>query len=140
MNAAGPVSPAEAAQQKRQFHFDLLGAASSRLEYTGLQVVATRANESGFLVQVAANQLTWTPRGEHRTSDVSLLAVAFDANDNILAQRASDFQEQIGESDRTYGAHITLTVPMSVPHNTRRIRFVVRDAGTGDIGSFELIP
>jgi hypothetical protein len=132
------ASPLQTAEKTRQYRFDLLSAASSRLNYTGLQVSARKDDQTGFLVQVGANELTWTPAGSHRTADVSVLAVAFDAKDNIVAQRASDFHEQIKDTDRTFGSHVTLAVPLSAPRTARRVRFVVRDAGTGNVGSFEL--
>jgi len=133
-------TPTEATQQTRQYRFDLLSAASSRLDYTGLQVTAQKNGKNEFLVAVGANDLTWTSTGEHRTADISLMAVAFDAKDNIASQSASTFHEQINQSDRTFGTHVTLTVALNVPRTAQRIRFVVRDARTGNVGSFELMP
>ena len=130
----------EARQQSRQYRFDLLSAASSRLDYTGLQVTAQKNGKNGFLVSVGANDLTWIPAGEHHTADVSLMAVAFDAKGNIVSQSASTFHEQIKQSDRIFGTHITLAVALNVPRTAQRIRFVARDGGTGNIGSFELAP
>ncbi|MES2391112.1 MAG: VWA domain-containing protein [Acidobacteriota bacterium] len=136
---ANPTS-AEATRQTRQYRFDLLSAASSRLDYTGLQVAAQKNGRDRFLVAVGANDLTWAPAGDHRTADISLMAVAFDAKDNIVSQSASTFHEQIKETDRTFGTHVTLTVALNTPRAAKRVRFVVRDAGTGNVGSFELAP
>ena len=133
-------TPSETAQQTLQYRFDLLSAASSRLDYTGLQVSAQKNGNSGFLVQVRANDLTWATVGPRLTADVAVLAVAFDSKDNIVAQRATDFHEQIKETDQIQGAHVTLAVPLNFPRATQRVRFVVRDAGTGNVGSSELAP
>ena len=139
-NPAGAVTPAEAAQNKRQYNFDLLGAASSRLDYTGLHVTASKGKGGDFLVQVGTSDLTWTPAGPHRTADISVIAVAFDGKDNAIAQDAHDFQEQIKDSDRTFGSYVALTFHLNIPANAERVRFAVRDAGNGSIGSFELAP
>ncbi|HEY4355191.1 MAG TPA: VWA domain-containing protein [Acidobacteriaceae bacterium] len=138
--APQPATPSEAGQQKRQSNFDLLSAASSRLDYTGLHVAASKLSATAFRVQVGANELTWTSAGSQRTADVSVLAVAFDSKGKILAQRATTFHERIKETDQTFGAHITLEVPLNVPHGAQRVRFVVRDPGAGSVGSFELAP
>ena len=133
------VAPNTAKKQPQVLRFDLTEAASNKLVYTGLHVAAKPAGR-GYTVLVTANDLTWQGQQDGtRLAEISVIAAAFDRKDKKLAQRAMELKQQIAGTDRIdTGASIGLDVPFAIPAGTSRIRFVVRDAGTGNLGSAEL--
>lgn len=133
-----PVHPESKKQQTREFRYDLTSAAGSRMIYTGLQVKARPMNGS-YRVTVEANGLTWKPSGEdHRLAEMSVMGVVFDGKDKPLAQDAREIKEQISTTDRVNGSQVGFDFAVKTPQNAKRVRIVVRDAASGDIGSVDL--
>jgi VWFA-related protein len=136
--AEAPVTPAAPKTQTREFKFDLMAAASSRMVYTGLHLFVSTI-PGGFNLQVAANDLQWKSQEDGtRTSEFSIVGVAFNAKDKAMAQMAKEIKEQVGATDNINGARVGAKVSLSVPASATRIRFAVRDAATGNVGSFDI--
>ena len=132
------VDPAKPKSQSREFRYDLLSAGGSHLVYSALNVSA-HPDTNGYVVSVEARDLTWTPQPDGtRTAEVSIVGAAFDAKDKSLAQVAKELKERIHPTDDTLHAQITFKVAFITPPTTKRIRFVVRDAVAGAIGSVDL--
>jgi VWFA-related protein len=133
-----PVTPAQPKTQSREFKFDLSSAAGSRLVYTGLHVSAQPIAE-GYNVQVEAHDLQWKAQDDGtRVSELSVLAAAFNAKGNVVAQQASEFKERVQESDNLNGTRVGVKVALTVPPTATRLRFVVRDAANGNMGSLDI--
>ena len=133
-----PVTPEQPKTQSREFKFDLTSAANSRLIYTGLRVGA-RPIPGGYNVQVEAADLQWQPGDEgKRRAEVSILAVAFNSKDRAVVQDAQEFKEQILDTQDVKGSLVGFKVPLDVSGGVTRLRFVVRDAATGNMGSFDM--
>jgi len=136
--AEAPVTPSTPKTQTHEFKFDLMSAASSRMVYTGLHVFVTTLGD-GYNLQVAASDLQWkTQDDESRTSEFSIVGVAFNAKDKAVAQVAREITERTGQSDNINGARVGAKIQLNVPTGAARIRFAVRDAATGSIGSFDI--
>jgi VWFA-related protein len=136
--AEAPVVPSQPKLQSREFKFDLLSAGASHMVYTGLHVHAT-AIAGGYNVQVEASNLSWKPQDDGtRTAEVSIVGFAADKNDKTLVQTANEYKERIGETDGVNNVRVGFKVMLDVPPNAARVRFVVRDAATGTLGSVEL--
>lgn len=135
------VAPNTAKKQPQMVRFDLLEAARNQLVYTGLHVAAKRDGGNVSLL-VKAGDLTWSSqRTGARVADVSVVAVAFDRKGKELGQRAAEMKQEIASGDRTdSGQSIRLEFPFETPANTARVRLVVRDASSGNLGSADVTP
>jgi len=122
-----PVMPAQPKTQTREFKFDLMSSATSHMVYTGLHVFAQPIAE-GYNVQVQANDLQWKTQDDgNRISEFSLVGVAFNAKDRVVAQVAKEFKERVKGSDNTYGTRVGVKVALSFP-----------PSATGNLGSLDI--
>lgn len=136
-NVEVPVTPSVPKTQTRELKFDLLSAGSSRMVYTGLHVGAAPV-DGGYNVQVEASDLNWNDQGDGtRLAEVSMVGVAFDKKDKVLVQQAKEFKERIKDTDNIHGTRVGFKLDIATPPGTVRVRFVVRDAATGTIGSVD---
>jgi VWFA-related protein len=133
-----PVTPEKSKSQSREFKFDLLSAGGSRLVYTGLKVTAAKEAD-GYRVLVDAGGLEWKPQDDGtRTAEVSIVGVVFNGKDKVLRQDAEEFKERIHSTDQTNGKLVGFHFALAVPPGASRVRFVMRDAANGNIGSVDL--
>ncbi len=133
-----PVTPDKPKTQTREFKFDLMSSATSRMVYTGLHVSAQPIAE-GYNVQVEANDVQWKTQDDgNRISEFSVVGLAFNAKDKVVAQVAKEFTERLKQSDNTNGTRVGAKVALSIPSSATRVRFVVRDASTGNLGSLDI--
>ena len=139
--AVAVVAANTAKQQPKQLKFDLLNAARTTMVYTGLHTNAARA-KNGYSLLVTAKDLHWETQGDGtRQSEVTVVAVCYDAKGKELAQHAAELKEVIEATDRIdTGAKVGFAFPMTASAKTARIRFVVRDADTGTMGSVDAAP
>jgi len=135
------VAPNTAKQQPKQLKFDLLNAARTTMVYTGLHTNAARAKD-GYSLLVVAKDLHWETQADGtRQSEVTVVAVCYDAKGKELAQHAAELKEVIEATDNIEGgAKVGFAFPMIAPVKTARIRFVLRDADTGTMGSVDAAP
>ena len=127
--------------QPRALKFDLINAARTTMVYTGLHSNVAKTAD-GYSLQVNASDLQWDPQEDgSRQSEITVLAVCYDAKDKELEQHAAELKEQIEPNDKIVdGAKVAFAFPMVEPPKTARIRFVLRDAGTGTMGSVNATP
>ncbi len=137
--------PAEtnAAMAHNQKAFDITSAASTTLTYDGLAIEATRiaGDPASFMLSIGQRGLTYkdSPDGR-RSAELVIETVSFGAKNKFLARtldgvtiRDATVQGQPAASD---AAKVKATAKM--PPGTVRLRFVVRDAGSGHIGTADL--
>lgn len=133
-----PVTPDKPKEQTREFKFDLMSSATSHLIYTGLHVFAQPIS-GGYNVQIEAKDLQWNTQDDgNRLSEFSIVGVTFSAKDKVLAQVANEFKQRVKESDNTNGTRVGAKIALSIPSSATRVRFVVRDAATGNLGSIDV--
>jgi VWFA-related protein len=129
---------ADARHTAGQLKFDLASAATSRLAYDGLNVEA-QPTPGGFVIRVVAEGLEWKSAADGtRFAEVTAAVVCFDAKGRGLAQQVNELTLRIGAQESTRdGIRSSIPVVIDVPPKTARVRFVVRDAATGKIGTTE---
>jgi hypothetical protein len=127
--------------QPKQLSYDLVSAAQTNLVYNGLHVDAKRSND-GYSIKVGTAEMKWTPQPNgDKTAEVTVFAVAYSAKGKPVGERASQLTERIGPNDPINPhTQITVTFPFSIPPATTRVRLVIRDAGTGAIGTADAKP
>ena len=116
--------------------FDLLSAAKTRLHYNGLTVRAEKT-ASGYTLSIARSQLKWVEQsGNSRVAEMTLIIAFYNDRDKLLQSRAIELRQTANPPP---GARISpevrLALPLTTPQGTGRVRFVVRDAGSGVIGT-----
>lgn len=141
---ATPVERVQTDQKKKepkQLSYDLLSAAKSTLTYNGLQVKAVHTG-SGFTISVGAKAMQWVSQADgNRVAEATVFAVAYDARHRPISNGAAELTERIGPGDSIdKSTRITLTFPFVLPPRAAMVRLVVRDAGTGAIGTADVRP
>jgi VWFA-related protein len=133
------VAPNTVKKQPQEIRFDLLSAARTTMVYGGLHILA-RPIPSGYSLDVTAQDLRWQVQpDESRLADVTVLAVMFDARGKELGQHASQMKERLESTDRVDATtRVGFTVPLTIAPRTAKIRFVMRDAATGTLGSADV--
>lgn len=130
-------------EQHRMLRFDLLGAATTTMAYTGLHTEAATA-KNGYALLVRGNDLHWTTEADGtRTSEVTVLAVCYNAKGKELSQHAAELVDVLEAKDVLQeSTRVGFSFPMNAPPGTSRVRFVLRDAKNGTMGSanFEVAP
>ena len=135
------VAVAPKAKQANDVKFDLMSAARTTMPYTALHTDAKRA-KNGYSVLVNANDLKFAEQGDgSRTAEVTIVAVCYNNKGKETAQHAAEMKEALAASDVIKPeSQVDFAFPMVVPPFTERVRFVVRDATTGALGSANANP
>jgi len=132
MQAAGKT------EELDQVKFDLSTAALNKLSYNGLDVMAQKAEGGEYAVSVAASGLEWRESDKGHVAEISMMAVCFSAKDKPLFKTSSEHTAStLGDVTHVSG-ELTYKLPFAVPAGTTRIRFVVRDLGSGKMGSADV--
>lgn len=138
---APEVSLAPDAKLPDDIKFDLISAARTTMPYTALHTDAQRAKD-GYALLVNENDLKFIrqPDGLRRT-EVIILAVCYNKKGKETAQRVVKINETLpANSVIRPNSRVGFAFPIAIPPFTRRIRFVVRDASTGAIGTVNVNP
>jgi VWFA-related protein len=135
-------------QERAQIQLDLQNAILGTMTYNGLTVTATKAPPTGadsaaYTVVVASvpnpsNNLSWRSgaAADTETTEASVLAAWYDAKGKLLGHAGRELTATRPNTDAQSPA--TFTLPVAVVPNTKRLRFIVRDAATGRMGTVDL--
>jgi VWFA-related protein len=135
------VALAPKAKQANDVKYDLMSAARTTMPYTALHADAKRS-KNGYSVLVNANDLKFAEQPDgSRTAEVTILAVCYNSKGKETAQHAAEMRQELAASDVIKpDSHVGFAFPIVVPPFTERVRFIVRDAATGAIGSVNAAP
>lgn len=139
-----PQPPAQSASQaekslRTELSFEMGHAVNSNMQYIGLPVtVSPVPGQPGtFIVHVDSHLLTWhdLENGVSR-AEITLLVASFGRTNKMLTHQtremsASMRSAQIGQSQAT----ADFVVAAAIPSEAVRLRFVVRDATSGKLGT-----
>ena len=131
----GEKPPAPTTQQ---LVFDLTSAALNSLVYNGLAVTAEKST-TGYILHVgsAALQPHVLSSGA-RVDEVTVMQVSFRKNNVVLGHSETELKTSF-DADATIPPAVDYTVPVGpLPRDAVRIRFVVRDAVSGHIGTVDV--
>jgi len=128
-------SPAEEVDQVK---FDLSTAALNKLSYNGLSVSAQKSATGDYSVSIVANGLEWREGGKGHVAELSMMAVCFSAKDKALFKTSSEHTASTSGDVTQVSGELIYKLPFTVPGGTTRIRFVVRDLGSGKMGSADV--
>jgi VWFA-related protein len=126
--------------------YDLNTAALSSLPLTGLKVTVEHAksdtaSRGSYVVHVAASNLSWQSAADgNRFAKVALLAVALSSKDKILAHTLQSMTAlaKAGADLQAPGKTAEFLISTPLPAGATLLRFVVREAATGRMGTFDM--
>jgi len=130
--------------------FDLNAAAMSNMIYTGLAVTAapdttkgTKLGQSGvYKVTIAAGGFEWRPQGDTGNTsiaEVSIMVQSFSRKNKPLTGAVSEHTATSEAPAAELGkGSAAFSIPLKVPDDAARLRFVVRDLYNGHIGTADL--
>ncbi|HEY0307070.1 MAG TPA: VWA domain-containing protein [Acidobacteriaceae bacterium] len=130
-----------------ELKFDLTAAALSNMSYNGLSVTVSRdPAQSGhatgsvvYDVAIGAGGLNWHPAGTANMAEVSIMVQSFSAKGKPLSNAVSEHNAtSAAQPSELQTRSARFHVPVTVPPNAERIRFVVRDLFNGHVGTFDL--
>ncbi len=136
--AVAVVSTDRKVKQPQEIRFDLLNAARTTLPYTGLHMTA-QSMMNGFNLLVNASDLKFVSQPDGtRVAEVTVVAVCYNAKGKETSQHAAELKQELSATDQILpNSRVGFAFPMMVPGFTDHVRFVMRDAGTGTMGSAE---
>jgi len=119
---------------------DVANAALSKMIYNGLKIRAGRVTPERFSIAVADNSLAWKTAAEGESqAAISTTIICFSSKDKVLSHVTDNRFLTSKAPGSAPGAQEVYTVPIEIPAGTTRLRFVVRDAATGHLGTADLI-
>jgi len=146
---ASQKSSKEQQQQERaRIQLDLQNAILGTMSYNGLTVTAAKAAPTPgagttYTVAVAtlanpSNNLSWrtVAAAGTETTEASILAAWYDAKGKLLGHSGHELTATRSSAGGQDSA--TFTLPVTITPGTRRLRFIVRDAATGRMGTVDL--
>ena len=136
-----PSAPA-VQPSREELAFDMLGAARSTLPYTGLHLSPNHIAPSRWQFSVPASELGWHHRTDGRIeAEDAILAVCFSAKGQVLGRSVHNSTSDSAATEvQLLGREATLETSIDPPPGTAHIRFVVRDAYSGRVGTADAAP
>jgi len=127
-------------EQQAQLKMDLTNAAMSEMAFDGLTVIAARKDSANFKLTVPLKDLQWKSVGsDTQQAEVSVMVVAFSGKNKPLGHFGTELVARTaGDPVQHPDSLAPFLVPYQIPANTTRLRFVVRDAVSGKIGTVEI--
>ncbi len=140
-----PAAAGEAAT-KTTIANDLAAAAETSMPLYALHVTvgqesATAEQDERFSVNVSLPGLTWTPQGDGSSkASVQVMAVSLDRNGHAIAHKVSAESADAKAGVNLNDASKTATFVMMTSPSAKAVtlRFVVRDAASGRMGSADV--
>jgi VWFA-related protein len=131
-------------QRRKLLEQDLSQAAFSAIPYNGLAVTAQAPQKGAdphlWQISIAAKGLTWIPQSNGSLrAEVSEIEVALGSKNNILDHSANELQcnQRPGEASPDM---VIFQVPVNIPGSAKHLRFVIRDAASGNVGTADVTP
>jgi VWFA-related protein len=126
---------------KAQLQMELSNAVTSAISYNGLDVKATKVGDN-YVLRVKGAGLTWSPLDPGKEkSEVSIIAAWYTDKDKLLGHTGKELTTtRTTTTDPQTAADANFLMPAPSTAGAARLRFVVRDAINGNIGTVDLKP
>jgi len=127
-------------EKQAQLKMDITTAAMSDMSFDGITVNAERKDPANFKLTIPLKDLNWTDSANgQQQAEISVVVVAFSSKNKPLGHFGTELVARTaGDPTKSPNSLAPFAVPYAIPANTTRIRFVVRDAVSGKIGTVEL--
>ena len=122
----------------RDLVFDLTSAALSSITYNGLKVDADKKDD-GYLFHVRSGDLKPHIMGDGTgMAEVTVMQVCFGYKDKVLTHNVFELQSRLPSAGQSQANVDFLLQKIEMPRSAVRMRFVVRDAISGRIGTIDI--
>jgi VWFA-related protein len=121
-------------QVMANLELDLSAALTSTISYNGLGITAQRTAPGAYSIHVAPEGIGWLDSAAGQHQEVTLAAAWYDSRGKILGHTISELLCQ--RLAKSTGA--VYQVQVSPPPGTARLRFAVRDASNGRMGTIDI--
>jgi VWFA-related protein len=137
-NIAATEQPKQAAAELKM---EISSAVNSAISYNGLDVKATKAGDV-YMLRVKGKDLDWSSLDASREkAEVTVIAAWYDAKGKLVGHAGKEIPTTRPiAADPQSGADAVVAMPVTVPGGMARLRFVVRDAVNGRMGTVDLKP
>jgi len=124
-------------QVANNLKLDLSAALTTTLSYNGLTVTAEKSAPGDYTLHVAENGIAWSEPDANgaQHAEATIAAAWYDAKGKLLGHTAREQTFPRGPAND--GATFHLQVPL--PGGQTRLRFVVRDAMNGHMGTADVV-
>ncbi len=128
-------------QANNQLRMEISSAVNSAITYNGLDVKAVKSGD-GYVLEVKGKDLDWTSLdAEKQKTEVTVIAAWYSSKNQLLGHAGKELvATRAVPEDAATGSDATFTVPVALTGNPVRLRFVVRDAVNGRIGTVDVKP
>ena len=134
MNIASTEAPKQA---KAQLQLDLSNAVNSAISYNGLDVKATHVGDL-WVLQVKSAGLDWRSLNpQQEQTEVTVMAAWYTDKGKLLGHASKELTANRAAGAETGAA---FSLPVAVSGDAARLRFVVRDASNGHMGTVDVKP
>jgi VWFA-related protein len=125
-----------AKQVAANLQLDLSAALTTTISYNGLSVTAAKADGGAYVIHVAEGGIGWSDPGADgaQHAEATVAAGWYDSKGKLLGHVLRE--ETFPRGGNNAGANFSL--PVSLPGNVARVRFVVRDAFNGHMGTVDV--
>lgn len=141
-DTANPFDKPDATPKDKaaQLNMDLTNAAMSNMTFEAVSVAVERAAPASFKLNIPLKDLTWNDvAGGTHQAEITVEVVAFSAKDKVLGHFGTELVARTAADPIKHAdAQAGFVVPYAVPASAARLRFVVRDAVSGKIGTADL--
>jgi VWFA-related protein len=138
---AGDLNPVvdktmAAKQVRANLQLDISSALTSTMSYNGLAVTAAKGADGVWVVSVAEQGIGWSEPGANgaQHAEATVAAAWYDAKGKVLGHVARELVCPRGAGN----AGASFQLPVAITGSPVRLRFVVRDAVNGKMGTVDL--
>jgi len=122
---------------KANLELDISGALTTQISYNGLDVKATKSGADEYTLTVIGSGIGWTdpgPNGEQH-EEATVAAGWYDSKNKLLGHVA---REELCPRPADNNGGCTFKLPVTLTGKPVRLRFVVRDALNGRMGTADV--
>ncbi len=138
IDAGGVIKP----PTMHELAFDLTSAGLSSMLYNTLKVSAERSKDENYVLHVDSHGLFWRHAANGKyVAEVTLMQVCFSAKNKVIYHKPFElYSASLSDPSHEPGnQQATFRVAATVPPGTAHMRFVIRDAATGKIGTTDIV-
>lgn len=128
--------PVNGEKPSKVFTFDMVSASRNRLVYNGLKV-RPKSIKDGYTLYVGTRGLRWTVQDDgSRLAEMTVMTTFFNQKEKEVGAHTVEIKQKIAANEPMNDSTVVAVhLSVEVPPAMARVRFVVRDAVTGVVGT-----
>jgi VWFA-related protein len=138
--ATNPTVGEAPKQAKAQLELDISSAVNSAISYNGLTLAAAKAASGNYAITVKAAGLDWTAIDANtERTEATVMAAWYSDKGKLLGHSGKELTaNRPASTNAANPPDVTFTLPVALPSGVARVRFIVRDAVNGHMGTVDI--